>query len=57
MQGWCQYGDTEELALRHARIYQKDPPPRAQWRITCTSSTSAIAAKAWPGPPSKERSR
>ncbi len=35
VQGWCQYGDPEELALRHVRAYEKDPPPRAQWRITC----------------------
>jgi GNAT superfamily N-acetyltransferase len=35
VQGWCQYGDPEELALRHVRAYDKDPPPRAQWRITC----------------------
>jgi GNAT superfamily N-acetyltransferase len=35
VQGWCQYGCPEELTLRHARTYQKDPPPPAQWRITC----------------------
>ena len=34
-QGWCQYGTTEELGLRHAREYAKDPPPPADWRITC----------------------
>ncbi len=35
VQGWCQYGDPEELELRHARAYRKDPPRRAEWRITC----------------------
>lgn len=34
-QGWCQYGRPEELDLRHAREYDKDPPPRADWRIAC----------------------
>ncbi len=34
-QGWCQYGLTEELVLRHGREYRKDPPPPARWRITC----------------------
>jgi GNAT superfamily N-acetyltransferase len=34
-QGWCQYGSTEELLLRHRREYLKDPPPAARWRITC----------------------
>lgn len=34
-QGWCQYGTPEELGLRHAREYAKDPPPPARWRITC----------------------
>ena len=35
VQGWCQYGGPDELALRHARAYQKDPPTPARWRITC----------------------
>jgi GNAT superfamily N-acetyltransferase len=35
VQGWCQYGSPEELGLRHQREYSKDPPPRADWRITC----------------------
>jgi GNAT superfamily N-acetyltransferase len=35
VQGWCQYGSPAELDLRHARVYRKDPPPPAQWRITC----------------------
>ncbi len=34
-QGWCQYGSPEELALRHRRAYDQDPPPPARWRITC----------------------
>ncbi|HEY9565148.1 MAG TPA: GNAT family N-acetyltransferase [Nocardioides sp.] len=35
VQGWAQYGDVEELGLRHLREYAKDPPPPAEWRITC----------------------
>ena len=35
VQGWCQYGSTEELDLRYGREYRKDPPPSALWRITC----------------------
>lgn len=34
-QGWCQYGRPEELHMKHAREYAKDPPPPAQWRIVC----------------------
>jgi GNAT superfamily N-acetyltransferase len=34
-QGWCQYGSVDELVLKHAREYRKDPPPPARWRITC----------------------
>jgi GNAT superfamily N-acetyltransferase len=34
-QGWCQYGSTDELRLRHRVQYQKDPPPPARWRIAC----------------------
>ena len=35
-QGWCQWGDTEELSnLKHRREYDKDPPPLPDWRITC----------------------
>lgn len=35
-QGWCQYGSPEELpAIKHRREYDKDAPPRADWRITC----------------------
>ena len=35
VQGWCQYGGPEELGLKHLREYLKDPPPPADWRITC----------------------
>src|SRR3546814_168104 len=35
VQGWAQYGDVEELGLRHLREYAKDPPPPAEWRVTC----------------------
>lgn len=35
VQGWCQYGTPEELGLKHLREYLKDPPPPADWRITC----------------------
>ncbi len=34
-QGWCQYGSPAELRLRHRAQYCKDPPPSADWRITC----------------------
>jgi GNAT superfamily N-acetyltransferase len=35
-QGWCQFGRPEELPkIKHRREYQKDPPPAADWRITC----------------------
>ena len=35
-QGWCQYGSPEELVgIKHMRAYDKDPPPRPDWRITC----------------------
>jgi GNAT superfamily N-acetyltransferase len=34
-QGWCQYGSTDELMLRHRREYLKDPPAPARWRIAC----------------------
>lgn len=35
-QGWCQYGDVEELPrIKHRREYDKDPPPVPDWRITC----------------------
>ena len=35
VQGWCQYGSPDELHLKHAREYAKDPPPEARWRIAC----------------------
>jgi GNAT superfamily N-acetyltransferase len=35
-QGWCQYGSPEELpGIKHRREYEKDVPPRPDWRITC----------------------
>ncbi len=34
-QGWCQYGTPDELGLKHRREYEKEPPPRARWRIAC----------------------
>jgi GNAT superfamily N-acetyltransferase len=35
-QGWCQYGSREELpGIKHRREYDKDAPPRPDWRITC----------------------
>lgn len=35
-QGWCQWGDLEELSnFKHQREYRKDPPPLPDWRITC----------------------
>ena len=35
-QGWCQYGSPDELPnIKHRREYDKDAPPRPDWRITC----------------------
>ena len=34
-QGWCQYGISDSLDLKHGREYRKDPPPPAKWRIAC----------------------
>ncbi len=35
-QGWCQYGSPAELPnIKHRRAYDKDAPPRPDWRITC----------------------
>jgi ribosomal protein S18 acetylase RimI-like enzyme len=35
-QGWCQFGSPEELpGIKHRRAYDKDAPPRPDWRITC----------------------
>ena len=35
-QGWCQFGSPEELPkIKHRREYEKNPPPTADWRITC----------------------
>jgi GNAT superfamily N-acetyltransferase len=34
--GWCQYGSPDELSgIKHKREYEKDAPPRPDWRITC----------------------
>jgi ribosomal protein S18 acetylase RimI-like enzyme len=34
--GWCQYGSPQELSgIKHKREYEKDAPPRPEWRITC----------------------
>jgi GNAT superfamily N-acetyltransferase len=36
VQGWCQYGDPEELArVKHRRAYDQEPPARPDWRIQC----------------------
>lgn len=35
MQRWCQYGRPDGLVLKHRRAYEQDPPPAADWRITC----------------------
>ncbi len=35
-QGWCQFGNPDELSnIKHKRAYDKDPPPVPDWRITC----------------------
>ncbi|MFI5051351.1 MAG: GNAT family N-acetyltransferase [Acidimicrobiales bacterium] len=35
-QGWCQFGSPEELSnIKHMREYERDVPPRPEWRITC----------------------
>jgi ribosomal protein S18 acetylase RimI-like enzyme len=35
-QGWCQFGDPDELPnIKHRRVYDKEPPPRPDWRIAC----------------------
>lgn len=35
-QGWCQFGSPEELPnIKHRRVYDKEPPPLPDWRITC----------------------
>ena len=34
-QGWCQYGPSESLELKHQRAYNKELPPPARWRIAC----------------------
>ncbi len=34
-QGWCQYGESDTLDLKHRRAYEKEPPEPARWRIAC----------------------
>ncbi|WP_212804751.1 GNAT family N-acetyltransferase [Actinocatenispora sera] len=35
-QGWCQWGSPEELPrIKNRLAYEKDPPVRPDWRITC----------------------
>ena len=35
-QGWCQFGSPAELPkIKHRREYDRDAPPRPDWRITC----------------------
>lgn len=34
-QGWCQFGPSDSLALKHQRAYDKEPPRPARWRIAC----------------------
>jgi ribosomal protein S18 acetylase RimI-like enzyme len=35
-QGWCQFGDPDELPnIKHGREYRKDAPPPPDWRIAC----------------------
>jgi GNAT superfamily N-acetyltransferase len=35
-QGWCQWGSPEELThIKNRREYEKDAPPRPDWRIAC----------------------
>lgn len=35
-QTWAQYGPPEELdGIKHRRAYDKEPPARPDWRLTC----------------------
>ena len=35
-QGWAQFGTPDELAgIKHKRAYDRDAPPRPDWRLTC----------------------
>jgi GNAT superfamily N-acetyltransferase len=36
-QGWAKYGRTSELPIlhQHRRAYEKDEPPRPDWRVSC----------------------
>jgi GNAT superfamily N-acetyltransferase len=41
-QGWAQWGDPDELpGIKHRREYDKDAPPRPDWRITCVFTDRA----------------
>src|SRR3546814_3939718 len=42
VQGWAQYGDVEELGLRHLREYAKDPPPPAERSEEHTSELQSL---------------
>src|SRR3546814_7993767 len=42
VQGWAQYGDVEELGLRHLREYAQDPTPPAEWRMRSEENKSDI---------------
>jgi GNAT superfamily N-acetyltransferase len=34
--GWCQFGRPEEVPrIKHLRVYNQEPGPRPDWRITC----------------------
>ena len=36
VQGWAQFGDVAELpGIKHRRVYEQEPPPTPDWRITC----------------------
>jgi hypothetical protein len=35
-QGWCRWGDPDELSrIEHRRVYDEDIPPVPDWRINC----------------------
>lgn len=36
-QGWAKFGRTSELPIlhQHRRAYEKDEPPRPEWRVAC----------------------
>lgn len=36
VQAWAQFGDPDELSgIKHKRAYDKEPPARPDWRLTC----------------------